>query len=303
MADFIKPQNWNPDNCGIYRIVSPSGSFYIGSSSRISKRWTAHRCALKNGRHTNKALQRAWDKYNGNLIFEKIIVCEPEFLLLREQEYIDDLQPEYNMAPVAGSMLGVKHGPTPPERRAKISAANKGKMGSNRGKKFSDEHRARMSASMKEHHVDPEYRKKISELRTGKRLSEQQRQRMSETHKARFAAGAINSFLGKKHSIESRAAMGERMRGKPGFFTGKTHSEETKKKIKEKRSSQVIIHSEATKLKFVEAARTRSSLSIEDVRKIRELAGSVSRKHLSEMFGVGVDNIGAIIKRKTWKDV
>jgi hypothetical protein len=49
---------------GVYGILNTLTSrIYVGSSVNVSRRWNAHRWELETGRHINKHLQRAWDKY------------------------------------------------------------------------------------------------------------------------------------------------------------------------------------------------------------------------------------------------
>lgn len=68
-----------------------------------------------NGVHVNSHLQNAYDKYgNDSLEFEIIEYIEiddniKETLLEREQFWIDTVNPEYNILPIAGSTLGFKH--------------------------------------------------------------------------------------------------------------------------------------------------------------------------------------------------
>lgn len=110
---------------GIYEIVAPSGSRYIGSAINFYGRWRQHRHELKKGTHHNQPLQRATAKYGiENLIFRKLLVCRPEDLIMFEQRAIDILKPEYNASPTAGSMLGFRH---KPETRLASSLARRGK--------------------------------------------------------------------------------------------------------------------------------------------------------------------------------
>jgi hypothetical protein len=51
-------------------------------------------------------------------------------------------------------------------------------------------------------------------------------------------------------SVERNLGKNNPMYGKVGYMKGKTHTDETKKKIKEKRAKQVIVHSEETRKKI-----------------------------------------------------
>ncbi len=94
---------------GIYEIRNiQNGHRYIGGSTNVSSRWNEHKRMLRNGKHHSPYLQRAWLKYGeSSFVFE--IICpvnkKVECIPL-EQEYIDKLQPEYNIAPKAISPGG-----------------------------------------------------------------------------------------------------------------------------------------------------------------------------------------------------
>jgi group I intron endonuclease len=95
---------------GIYKISSPSGKCYIGSSVDIKKRATRHGSELRNGRHPNIKLQSAYDKY-GRLSLEPIYRCKAEDLQKWEQVFIDQIEPSYNILKMAYSSIGYKHTP------------------------------------------------------------------------------------------------------------------------------------------------------------------------------------------------
>jgi group I intron endonuclease len=108
--------------CGIYSISTDDGRQYIGSSKNIHKRWREHRCALRSGKNKNQPLQQAWDK-NKSLLFEILIVCSQDNLLLYEKLSIDAIKPAFNIFQFAGSAAGFKHSA---ESKAKNSAAKSG---------------------------------------------------------------------------------------------------------------------------------------------------------------------------------
>ena len=114
------------NNMCIYSIKNKiNGNFYIGSAVNFFHRRATHICELRKGKHGNKHLQRAWNKY-GEANFEFFVlecVLDKNSLLIVEQSYLDMYKPEYNMCRVAGSQLG---NTLSDEAKQKISARFKG---------------------------------------------------------------------------------------------------------------------------------------------------------------------------------
>ena len=83
---------------GIYKIKNlKNKKCYYGSSKNIEKRWRTHLNNLKNGKHHNIHLQRSWDKYGeDNFVFEVVEECDETHLLELEQKYLDS-NPEFNI--------------------------------------------------------------------------------------------------------------------------------------------------------------------------------------------------------------
>src|SRR5579859_5751742 len=99
-----------PNVSGIYRITcTTNGMFYIGSAVNLYRRWVTHRSDLRNNKHRNPKMQRAFNKYGEEAFaFEVLeLVLLPEMLIAREQHYFDTMKPfgkrGYNIAKVAGS--------------------------------------------------------------------------------------------------------------------------------------------------------------------------------------------------------
>lgn len=231
------------NNTGIYAITSSSGKQYVGSSKDLKARWRIHRTDLRAGNHHNTPLQGAFNLYGEEaLIFSVLLYCDAHDLLMYEQRAIDVLKPEYNICKTAGNRLGVKHRP---ETVAKYAAALRGRKWSTehrekmmqlrqtpehiaamklanekkRGRKLSDEHkaklsaatkgrpkspeavanstsammvavrdpahRARISAALKGRSFSPEHRAKLSAAAVGKRMSDEFRAKQSAVQKAR----------------------------------------------------------------------------------------------------------------------
>lgn len=121
---YIKIKGKKQYTSGIYCIKSHHGRIYIGSSSKIKGRYSAHCSDLKGNKHDNSRLQNYVNKYGiCNLTFSCVELCDESQLIKREQYYIDKLNPYYNIHRVAGSSkgnrpwLGKKHSE---ETKAKI---------------------------------------------------------------------------------------------------------------------------------------------------------------------------------------
>lgn len=111
---------------GIYKILNWStNKFYIGSAVKIQHRLNNHKSDLNLCKHPNIILQRAWLKYGeADFSFHVLEYCNKENLLEREQFYIDNLKPSYNILSIAGSSIGYAH---TENTKLKISIANTGR--------------------------------------------------------------------------------------------------------------------------------------------------------------------------------
>lgn len=92
---------------GVYQIQSKTHPFriYIGSSIDIKNRWNIHRNFMLNG-YAPSILQAHYNKYGkDDFVFTIIELCLPEFLLSRENYYIEKLKPYFNRYKVDGSKL------------------------------------------------------------------------------------------------------------------------------------------------------------------------------------------------------
>lgn len=123
----------------IYKILNTvTGKFYIGSAKNIRIRRNEHFYRLRYNRHGNSKLQRSFNKHGElNFVLEIVEVVKDEFLLSREQYFIDLLKPEYNICKIAGRVTGLVR---TEEWKKKISQAHK-------GKKITEEHRRNLSLS------------------------------------------------------------------------------------------------------------------------------------------------------------
>lgn len=96
---------------GIYKIqsITEPEKFYIGSSANIQNRKRQHFSMLKLNKHAATYLQNYYNKHGkGSLIFHIIEECNQTQLLIREQYYIDTLNPIFNSRKNAESNFGHK---------------------------------------------------------------------------------------------------------------------------------------------------------------------------------------------------
>ena len=114
-----------PFTSGIYTIVNlVNQHMYIGSAVNLRRRKNEHFKDLEAGKHNNAHLQSAYVLYGPSAFQFHILeyVHNAEDLLSKEQHYIDTFNPEYNIARIAGSTLGLIYSD---EAKAKLSAARR----------------------------------------------------------------------------------------------------------------------------------------------------------------------------------
>jgi group I intron endonuclease len=214
---------------GIYRIVHlATGRSYVGSALAFEKRFAEHRRGLERGDHRNSRLLHAWRKYGATAFaFEILETVEDSAQLIgREQVWIDrlgaaDRRCGFNLAPKAGSQLGVRHSA---ESRAKKSRQMLGRT-------LTAEHRANIGRSQrgqKKESTSATLRARWAAMSPGRR--------------AEIAAKIAAAHLGKTVAEDVKKRISEKLRGttlspehreKVGaFFRGKKLSPEHREKLK-----------------------------------------------------------------------
>ena len=101
----------NQNKSGVYRWTSLSTKYtYIGSSVNLGRRFKEYFSYAFLTRNKNMVISRAILKYGySKFSLEILEYCTPEECIKREQYFIENFNPEYNILKIAGSTLGYKH--------------------------------------------------------------------------------------------------------------------------------------------------------------------------------------------------
>lgn len=181
MADAIL---CDMESSGIYQIRNTmTGKCYIGSAQCFRIRWGQHRNKLKKSVHHSPHMQHSWNRHGAeNFVFEILEICERSELIAREQAWIDQKRPAFNVCPVAGSTLGRKFSE---ETKAKISAKQAGRKHPPRG----DDYRANLSAALKGKKKTEEHMAALQAGRKRQVYTEERRNAVSESLRASYEDG------------------------------------------------------------------------------------------------------------------
>lgn len=138
---------------------------------KINTRWREHLNLLRKNKHHSDKLQRHYNKYGeSDLIFIIIEPCFTDWVITREQYYLNKLKPYFNICTLAYSCRGVARSQ---EIRDKISKANKGRK---RSKEFCENLSKRMKGKryMLGKKQSDESKLKVSKSNKGKTLGRKQ---------------------------------------------------------------------------------------------------------------------------------
>ena len=168
----------NENGSGVYKITNLlNGRIYIGSAINLRIRRNGHINLLRTNKHDNQFLQNDFNKCSEeSFIFEVILETnQKDLLLFFEQSYLDEYYDEqkqcYNILPKAGNMLGRK---CSEETKRKIVLSLIGKPAHNKGKKLTDEQKAKLRiafAKRKKPTLTKEYREKLRSKMMGNSLA------------------------------------------------------------------------------------------------------------------------------------
>jgi len=186
----------------IYAIINIiDDKHYIGQAADRDLRWREHRKSLRGFYHHSILLQRAWCKHGeSNFIFVVLEVLNNASELNGREIYWGNLlKPEYNMAPLGGSMRGYKH---TEEAIANMSAAHK-------GHKASDETKAKMSKAKLGNKFNSGRKQSPEEIEV--RARHHRGKPKTEDHKAKLAASQKGRMLTPEHKLKLSLAARNRV--------------------------------------------------------------------------------------------
>lgn len=162
---------------GIYYITNlANNKCYVGSSYDLAFRKKIHFYLLRKGKHSNTHLQYAFNKYGEiNFTFDVVEEVPRDQLIEVENQYLTLAKAlpffYYNICYYADSAM--------------------------RGKKFSKEHRQKLSESQKGKKHSEESKLKMRLVKTGKKCSDETRNKMSMAQ-----SGCKHPNYGKKRDIK-----------------------------------------------------------------------------------------------------
>ena len=191
---------------GIYRIKNlVNNKCYYGSSKNIEKRWLRHKNELNKKTHINCVLQRAWDKYGeDNFLFEVVEECNSNILLEVEQKYLDT-NPDYNIGIKSSGGDNLSRNPNKDEIIKKMTNSVKKRYDSMTEEEKKEKHSQPME-------LNPNWKggSSFKYCECGNKISP-----INDTCiKCYDKSGEKNPFFGRQHSEETKKKISEKRIGK-----------------------------------------------------------------------------------------
>lgn len=218
-------------NSGIYKITNIiNNKCYVGSAKNFSKRWNRHLKDLENNCHHSIKLQRSFNKHGkNNFLFSIIeeVQYEKDIIIERENYWINELNSKengYNIADASFGDILTNH----PNREKIIKKISKSVQV--RYNNMSEEERKFKHGNNGE--KNGMYGKNyqchgiIANAKKNKNKTFEEIYGIERTH-------AIKEKLSNSVKNINRENFKEKYKGNGNPFYGKTHSEETKNRIKE----------------------------------------------------------------------
>ena len=208
---------------GIYQISIKSKA-YIGSATNIYNRKHRHLHDLKNNKHCNKKMQNYFNKYGiESLLFGVVEYCDIDVLIEREQYFIDNKKPFFNICKIAGNTKGVLHSE---KTKKNFSKDRKGKQNS-LGRVLSKETKTLISIKAKERGLHQNFISASIKANTGrihskesieKRISKQVKLNKLQVNEIRqlLLDGVKQIDIAKKYSISQRVV--SKVKNKIGYY-------------------------------------------------------------------------------------
>jgi len=246
---------------GVYEIRNTvNNKVYVGSSVNLARRLYAHRRHLENNSHASAHLQAAWDKYGGDAFrFTRLLECSKDDVLFYEQLIMDGYKANqrefgYNKRVVSESCAGMR---------------------------LSDQHKAKIAASVPRGSDHQYFGKRLSdkaylkaaEQKRGKPMPDSQRAKISLALKGKPKHAGFGKLLsaartGVKFSAEARKNMG------------------AKKGVAQSASAK----ESKGKINFSIAA---------EIRRLH-MSGVGPHTKLAEMFGLSRGRVSTILRGEAW---
>lgn len=220
---------------GVYFIKNKvTGKFYVGHSINILNRFVRHRRDLNLNIHHCAYLQRAWNKYGSkNFKFSICKVCNTEEESINlEQYYIDNFKDRlYNTSYSAnyGGDMTSNH----PNKEIIIA-------------KRKDSLKITLSKMSKEERISKYAKNGCKNGMYGKKMTKEQREYLSKLYtgrKSEYKGMTYEERYGEDKAKEIKENLSKKAKsrvfGKNNPFYRKTHTEETKKIMSEKKKGNI----------------------------------------------------------------